>query len=628
LAAIFLTHCLSQSQSHCSGQTLDLLHSFNGADGANPPYGLLHSTDGFFYGTTQNAGNAGGQGTVFKIDSTGTFVSLYSFPDNAQPFDGLVEGTAGNLYGTTNDGGANSRGSIFMITPAGVLSTIYSFSGPDGQQPSVLTLGSDGLLYGVTVLGGTTDNGTVFTISQSGSFKSLYSFPSLAMPLGTLAEGADGNYYGTTLNGGVLNLGSVFQITPSGVLTTLYSFSGPDGEYPEAGLMLGTDGQFYGTTEMGGSAGGWGTIFRISPAGDLTTLHSFPDTSLPQSLLVEGTDGNFYGTTFRGGANALGSIFQITPLGVLTTLYSFSGSDGWYSSGGLVRGNDGRLFGTTYFGGTNNDGTVFALCPGGTPPAISVSDCLPPDTSGLSAFVADHPPNTYTWTLTGGSIDSGQGTHQIAFTSGGAGTPMALSVIESNGLCLGQSAMTMQVAFGDVPTSSGFYLFVCALGRNAVTAGCGGGNFCPTNSVLRSQMAVFLLRGEHSSVYIPPPAVGIFGDVPASNPFASWIEQLYNEGITGGCSTNPLLYCPNNPVSRAGMAVFLLVAEHSTGYVPPACAGIFTDVACPSPFADWIEELYSEGITGGCATNPLTYCPGDPVTRAQMAVFLTVTFNF
>ncbi len=178
----------------------------------------------------------------------------------------------------------------------------------------------------------------------------------------------------------------------------------------------------------------------------------------------------------------------------------------------------------------------------------------------------------------------------------------------------------------DVPSSNAFHTFVCAIERHRITGGCGGGNFCPSNSVVRSQMAVFLLVGEHGAGYTPPACTGIFSDVTCPSPFANWIEQLYHEGITGGCSTNPLDYCPSNAVSRAGMAVFLLVAEHGTGYTPPACTGIFSDVTCPSPFANWIEQLYNEHITGGCSTNPLMYCPGNSVNRAQMAVFLTATF--
>ncbi len=277
---------------------------------------------------------------------------------------------------------------------------------------------------------------------------------------------------------------------------------------------------------------------------------------------------------------------------------------------------------------SNNAPTATVTIVPNPAPAISVTRCLTPNTSGLQASVAANAGDTYNWTITGGTIDSGQGTDTVSFTSGGPAALMTLSLTETTTIgCSGSTSQTMQVNFNDVPSSNPFYTFVCKLARNAVTAGCGSGNFCPANNVLRSQMAVFVLRGKHGSTYVPPPAVGIFSDVLASNPFAPWIEELYNEQITGGCSTNPLMYCPSNSVSRAGMAVFLLVAKHGTGYTPPACTGIFTDVACPSAFANWIEELYNEGITGGCSTNPLQYCPSNAVIRAQMAVFLTATFN-
>ncbi len=159
--------------------------------------------------------------------------------------------------------------------------------------------------------------------------------------------------------------------------------------------------------------------------------------------------------------------------------------------------------------------------------------------------------------------------------------------------------------------------------RNAITGGIGGGLYGPGQSTLRQQMAVFLLKGRHGVCWAPAPCTGVFGDVPCPSPFADWIEALAAEGITGGCGTG--VYCPQSPVRRDQMAVFLLKAEHGPGYVPPACTGDFLDVACPSPFADWIEQLAAEGITGGCGGG--NYCPGNPNTRGQMAVFLTKTFS-
>jgi hypothetical protein len=138
-------------------------------------------------------------------------------------------------------------------------------------------------------------------------------------------------------------------------------------------------------------------------------------------------------------------------------------------------------------------------------------------------------------------------------------------------------------------------------------------------------MAVFLLKAEHGAAYAPPACTGVFADVACPSGFAvDWIEGLAAEGITGGCGGGN--YCPNNPVTRAQMAVFLLKGEHGSGFTPPACTGVFEDVACPGGFAvDWIEALAAEGVTGGCGGG--NYCPANAVTRGQMAVFLTKAFG-
>ena len=179
--------------------------------------------------------------------------------------------------------------------------------------------------------------------------------------------------------------------------------------------------------------------------------------------------------------------------------------------------------------------------------------------------------------------------------------------------------------FLDVPLSHTFHSFVTTLVRNGITAGIGGGNYGVANPTLRQQMAVFLLKGKYGICYVPPPCTGVFNDVTCTpgTGFGDWIEELAAQGITGGCGVD--IYCPTNPVRRDQMAVFLLKAKHGSTYVPPACSGDFTDVPCPSQFADWIEQLAEEEITGGCGgTN---YCPLNPNTRGQMAVFITKTFN-
>ena len=178
-------------------------------------------------------------------------------------------------------------------------------------------------------------------------------------------------------------------------------------------------------------------------------------------------------------------------------------------------------------------------------------------------------------------------------------------------------------SFTDVPKTQQFYAFIENIFHHGITGGCAAGQYCPDNSVTRAQMAVFLLKAKHGEDYVPPTCTGIFDDVTCPSLFANWIEQLSAEGITGGCGGSN--YCPNNPVTRAQMSAFLLKAEHGSGYVPPTCTGQFTDVTCPSLFADWIERLAAEGITGGCGAG--IYCPDNPNTRGQMAVFLVKTFG-
>lgn len=181
-------------------------------------------------------------------------------------------------------------------------------------------------------------------------------------------------------------------------------------------------------------------------------------------------------------------------------------------------------------------------------------------------------------------------------------------------------------SFFDVPQNA-FYPFVENLFHNGVTGGCAGGGYCPGNNVTRAQMAVFLLKARYGSGYRPPAATGtVFTDVPASNLFAPWIENLFALGITGGCGTG--LYCPDNPVTRQQMAVFILKTKYGAFYVPPTGVGLFGDVTCPGVLCDFIERLYNEGITGGCQTNPvLLYCPTNPNLRQQMAVFLVKGFG-
>jgi len=391
-------------------QTLTTLANFDGSNG-NHPNGLIQASDGNFYGTTNTA--LGSAGTIFKVTPSGTLTTLYEFcslpncADGAFPSGALLQAADGNFYGTTSQGGTSSNcsvqygcGTIFKMTPAGTLTTLYSFCSLTNCADGKLAFGtliqaSDGNFYGTTEAGGITSNdcaygcGTVFKITSTGTLTTIYSFcahngcPDGDSPAPVLVQGTDGNFYGTTSRGGTYDRGTVFRITAGGVPTTLYSFCSQsnctDGFSPFAGLVPAIDGNFYGTTFLGGGRHdcegyGCGTVFKITPDGTFTVLHVFNpgrDGFLVDASLVQATDGNLYGASVGGGASNDGTIFRITPGGKFKTLYHFCSqtgcADGGQSPGGLVQATDGNFYGTTDSFGQYGSGTVFRLAAGLSP---------------------------------------------------------------------------------------------------------------------------------------------------------------------------------------------------------------------------------------------------------------------
>jgi uncharacterized repeat protein (TIGR03803 family) len=292
----------------------------------------------------------------------------------------LIQATDGNLYGTTGSG------TVFKITLKGSLTTL---GGTGGQSPLArLVQGKDGNFYGTTARGGTNtctlrpgyrvSCGTVFKITPSGTVTTLASFSQANgfTPSSPLIQATDGNFYGTTPDGGANypGFGTVFKVTPSGTLTVLHSFDGADGEKSFAALVEGSDGNFYGTTSFGGGNANYaGTVFKITASGTVTTLHSFGsgDGTGASAGLVQATDGNFYGTTSGFGVSNTGTVFKITPAGALTTLHTFDGTDGELPYSTLVEGANGDLYGTTEFGASSacseGCGTVFSVAAGLVP---------------------------------------------------------------------------------------------------------------------------------------------------------------------------------------------------------------------------------------------------------------------
>ena len=200
---------------------------------------------------------------------------------------------------------------------------------------------------------------------------------------------------------------------------------------------------------------------------------------------------------------------------------------------------------------------------------------------------------------------------------------------DDNGSESGSAYVYEEVEFIDVPSGHWAEAAIYKIYIAGITKGCSVNPlmYCPDKTVSKAAMAVFLLRSLHGGNYTPPPATGIFTDVNVNEWYAPWVEQLYKEGITKGCSASPLMYCPDRDVSKASMALFLLRAKYGSGYTPPTATGIFTDVPLSHWGADWIEKLYNDGITQGCSASPLMYCPDRAVSRAAMALFIVRTFG-
>jgi uncharacterized repeat protein (TIGR03803 family) len=362
--------------------TAHTLYSFGekSNDALGPNGALVQGKDGNFYGISSTGGTGGGPmskggftgaGAVFKITPSGTEIILHAFADTAADGAnprGLTQGSDGNLYGTTLNGGANSRGTVFELTPGGVMTILYSFpGGNDGDHPAAGVIqANDGNFYGTAINYFENSNGMVFELTPEGILTRLHSFASSptdgVFPQGSLLLGSDGNLYGTTSDGGPNNLGTVFKVTPNGVETILHSFGGTpaDGAAPNLGVVQGADSNLYGTTSKGGT-NGYGTVFKLTPDGVETVLYSFSGTgdgAYPTTALVQGSNGNFYGGTYSGGVSAgSATIFELTSAGVVTSLYSFPSAANSVTN--LVNGSDGNLYGTTYQGGTHESGTFF-----------------------------------------------------------------------------------------------------------------------------------------------------------------------------------------------------------------------------------------------------------------------------
>jgi uncharacterized repeat protein (TIGR03803 family) len=306
-----------------------------------------------------------------------TFSVLYNFggaADGGDPYAGLIRDANGNLYGTVGYGGTAYAGGVYKVDATGNETMLYSFTGgADGAYPiSTLARDSAGNLYGTTTQGGSVGAGVVFRVDPSGTETVLHNFTGGSDgvdPVGGLLLDAAGNLYGTTAQGGTFNCGILFRLSPAGKETILHSFTGAtnDGKYPTyTSVVMDALGSLYGVTEEGGSTN-HGVVYKLTKTGKFTILYSFAggttDGCNAIGIPFRDTYGNIYGTTSSCGASGLGTVWKLTSAGTETVLHSFAGGtlDGEYPLAGVVKDANGNLYGSTETGGSANLGTVYKV---------------------------------------------------------------------------------------------------------------------------------------------------------------------------------------------------------------------------------------------------------------------------
>jgi uncharacterized repeat protein (TIGR03803 family) len=372
VACVFLLGALAFAGS-TQARDIALLNAFQGNNGGQPSGGLLLGSNGYLYGTTFLGGLDNG-GVVFELAPNGTETVLHQFVggnDGFAPYGGLIADKEGNLYGTTVGQGSGEAGTVFKLAPDGTETILYAFAGGnDGISPFAgLLADKQGNLYGTTLEGGDNSEGTVFKVTPAGTETVLYSFKGGndgAAPQSNLIADSQGNLYGTTVEGGSANSGTVFKLAPGGTETILVSFQQgiSTGASPHGGLIMDGKGNLYGTATVGGNNNcqfGCGTLFEIAADDTFSVLHRFTggkDGGYPEATLIQDKKGNFYGTAATGGLKCggvgvgCGVVFEMTPAGTVKTLYALTG--GAYGSqpyAPVTADKQGNLFGAAMYQG-------------------------------------------------------------------------------------------------------------------------------------------------------------------------------------------------------------------------------------------------------------------------------------
>jgi uncharacterized repeat protein (TIGR03803 family) len=591
------------------------LHSFALSEGASPNAGLLQASDGDLYGATVGGGT-GNAGTVFKITTSGSFAILHPFAgaDGRSPAADLIQADDGDFFGTTVSGGVGDKGTVYRLQPSGAFAIVHSFADVDGAYPCCLIRASDGNFYGMTPYGGTGGYGTIFKMDAAGALSTIHSFTFTdgANPVADLLQGTDGKLYGTAVNGGAGVRGTIFRMALAGALDVLYSFDSGAGNTPHAGLIQAVDGKFYGTTAYGPPFSGYGTVYRITPAGVYDTLHTFTfdEGANPYSPVVQGADGNFYGTTLFGRK---GSVFKMAPSGALTTLHFFTGADGDTPWAGLARGDDGYFYGTTAFGGANGYGTVFRINGAGDFATVHSFERFEGATS-ISKLIRSVDGHFYGMTPGGGA--NGFGTiyrvsvtgdvtvlHDFAYTDGAGG--QATLIEAPDGTLYGAAAE------GGAHSGGGVIFRLTGATCPPPVAG-NNGPICEGETLLLTASAVpgasYNWTGPNGFISMQQNPQIPSAAASASGTYS--VTVTVNNCVSPAATTNALV----RPRPSAVISAFPTVCPSSSGNVasaPSAGAGATYD---------W--SVINGTITSGAGTSSITFTAG-PSGSVELGVTVT-----
>ena len=588
-----------------SGSTaITSLATFTGTNGRGPMAGITIDSSGNLYGTTEYGGT-NDTGAVFEIPKSSTAaVAIASFNSvtGAAPTGGLTRDSSGNFYGTTSRGGAYNDGTAFEIANgSNAITTIATFNQTNGSSPEgALTMDPAGNLYGTTYSGGANSRGTVFEIAKgSNAITTLGSFNGTSQgnfPNPTLTMDSGGNLYGTTMAGGSSS-GTIFEIAKgSKMITTLndFPYSSPNRSAPTGGLTLDSLGNLYGIAASGG-ANGSGAIFEIAHGTTaLTTLASFNATTSgfnPSGTLLMDAAGNLYGTAASGGVNNEGTLFELAKGSrAIATLAAFNGANGAAPRGGLILDSSGNLFGTTPYGGSFNNGTVFEIARGSaeitTLESFSFADGAP-----ASGLVLDSLGDLYDTSANGGGT-AFELTPNTAVTlttqapnPSSAGQALSLTAAVSGGVPDGETvtledASNNYAVLATATTSNGSATLIIPVGtllagtHNLVAIYGGDANFAASESTPYAQVVQVAVTG-----------VTVNGNLPT----LAGVQRSMVDSI---------VYTFSEAVNVEANAFDIAVHAGQTGTVPTlnwAALNPNTDGSS----SQWVVTFNGAGVSGG-----------------------------